>query len=300
MATKITKEYWDTQFNLLYKKYKYPFLKFTSKELAKKLGIKPSYFNLLTYERHYNTKHDYDLLFQDYDPEKYTLQYIKSVTNIKKSLDNLRKYLRKYHPDIKTKDYYKDISEDTKQMIAEMYEEYEFPILKKGYRWIAEYLGYSYNNIHKILKRYNRTKEKEYRSLFKRYKPHLWSAKELANISGTSPSTITFQLRKLYKKKTDINIEQAGKKQIYSAKSMLKANSRFGLVNDLKKINSNEFYIWVKNKFLQEGKFTIAEARMQGVKKVGIFMQIIKKKYKLKYYYDHSTATYYQGEKSDV
>jgi len=297
MATQLTKEYWDTQFDLLYKKYKYPFLKFTSKELAKKLGIKPSYFNLLAHERNYNTKHDYDLLFKDYNPKDYTLQYIKSVTNIKKSLDNLRKYLRKYHPNIKTKDYYKEISNDVKQMINEMYEEYEFPILKYGYRWIAEYLGYSYNNIHKVLKRYNRTKEREYRNLFKRYKPHLWSVKELADISGASPSTIAFQLKKLYKKKTELNQEYAGKKQIYSAKSRIKANARFGLVNDLKTINSNEFYIWVKNKFARDGKFTIAEARMQGVKRVGVFMYIIKRKYKLKYYYDHSTATYYQGEK---
>ena len=300
MATELTKQYWDTQFSLLYKKYKYPFLKFTSTELAIKLGIKPSYFTVLAHERHYNTKHDYDLLFQDYDPEEYTLQYIKAVTNIKKSLDNLRKYLRKYHPDKKPKEYYKELSDDTKQMIDEMYEEYEFPILKYGYRWIADYLGYSHKGIYKILKRYNRTKEREYRNLFKRYKPHLWSIKELADISGVSPSTITFQLKKLYKKKTELNQENVGKKQIYSAKSMVKANSRFGLVNDLKKINSNEFYIWVKNKFLQDGKFTIAEARMQGGKKVGIYMQIIKKKYKLKYYYDHSTATYYQGEKPDV
>jgi len=300
MATEVTKQYWDSQFNLLYKKYKYPFLKFTSKELAKKLGIKHSYFMLLANERKLNIANDYELLFKDYDSEKYTLQYIIAVTGIKRSLDNLRKHLHKYHPNIKIKEYYKDLSKDLEQAINEMYEEYEFPILKQGYRWIANYLGYSYNNIHKILKKYNRTKEKEYRNLFKRYKPYLWSVKELAEIAGVAPSTIAFQLKKLYKKKTDLNQEYVGKKQIYSAKSMVKANSRFGLVNDLKTINSNDFYIWVKNKFARDGKFTIAEARMQGVKKVGVYMQIIKKKYKLKYYYDHSTATYYQGEKLNV
>jgi len=278
-----TLEYYRKVISKMYEEEPYLRIRYSSKEIAEKMGISENYMRKLFSDLGFTYEKDVIQLLTDFPPYFYTYTEIIKKTGLKINRETLNRYSMRLCG-IKltyiTEKMNKEIEEDFESMI----EEYPYPFLQLGKVGMCKYMGVKYKKISRMLKERGMTLRKEINKIVKDYPPGTYAVVEIAQDLNADPE----RLYKIFKKR------DKHYPYIKTVKRLKAEKERYGVVNKDNRLSMKSLKEYFENTLKTRGYITSKEIRELGYDDFSKVIYTIKKRYGLnvEYKYDRSKMQY--------